>query len=259
MARRDIEVFERTAAGYARLRPGYPPALVDWVVGQQALGPSSHLLEVGCGPGMATEAFAALGAPLLAIDNAEAMLEAARARLRAADHVTFERARFETWEGPREPVDLVFMGMAWHWLPIDVRDARTASWLKPEGALAICVNWPCAPWAPAKALYAKHWPQRPPRPFLDPDARVARERQALEEAGVFTWVDHAMFPVQHRYTADVYPDVLDTYSDHIDLPPAIKAPLYEAVRATIEAEGGELVREYVSVVMLARPRGGLAP
>lgn len=253
MARRDPSVFERTAAGYSRVRPGYPDALFEFVLDATGLQPSARLLELGCGPGLATEGFAARGFHVHAVDAAAAMIEQARARVAGRGHVTFEQALFEEWDGPPTPVDLVYAGMAWHWLDPDVRDANVAQWLSPAGWVAVMTNWTVTPWEEGQDLYAAHWPNRTPPVRRTIEERIAQTRTDFDEAGFFGVVAVGRWPRSIRYSADVYLQVLDTYSDHVVLPEAIKRPFYEAVHKRIQALGGSIERPLESVVVLARP------
>lgn len=252
MARRDPTVFERTAKGYGRVRPGYPNALFDYLLERTGLQAGAQALELGCGPGFVTEGLATRGIRVHAVDAARAMLDEARARIAGRGEVTYEQAVFEDWEGPAAPVDLVCGGMSWHWLDPDVRDTKIGPWLKPAGWLALLFNWPLEPWSEGQDLYARYFPNYVPPVTRSIEQRIETNREAFASHGVFELVDVGRWPQPRRYSASVYLEVLDTYSDHVVLPDDIKRPFYAAVRQRIEDLGGHIDRPVESVVLLAQ-------
>src|SRR6185436_1774910 len=85
-----IDVGVESAWGWTtpagRRRAASRAALIAAAAG---LGPGSSVLEIGCGTGIFTEAFARTGARILAVDLSEELLTLARARSLPADRVVF--------------------------------------------------------------------------------------------------------------------------------------------------------------------------
>src|SRR5262249_57172112 len=73
------ERFTKTAALYARCRPSYPPAAIDWILATAQLAPGASAVDLGCGTGIATRLLAARGLHVLGVDPNEEMLAHARA------------------------------------------------------------------------------------------------------------------------------------------------------------------------------------
>ena len=73
--------------------------------------PRGRVLEIACGPGLWTQAFAGAADTLLAIDAAPETIALARARVGAADNVVFEVADVFSWT-TSERFDTVFFS-AW--------------------------------------------------------------------------------------------------------------------------------------------------
>jgi hypothetical protein len=46
--------FGQTAGAYDRVRPGYPPTLIDHLLAQARINTTSRILEIGCGTGQLT-------------------------------------------------------------------------------------------------------------------------------------------------------------------------------------------------------------
>ena len=126
-------VFNRLAAEY-RHRPGYPPALLARL---RALGggPGSRVAELGAGTGLLSLPLARLGARVVAVEPARAMLEALRAR--AAPGVEPIHAAAEETGLPSGCFDLVVLADALQWIDPDRGGREAARLLAPGGALAV--------------------------------------------------------------------------------------------------------------------------
>ena len=126
------------AANYDRVRPAYPERLVDDVI-EFAGGPDAGpALEVGCGTGKATVAFAQRGVDILAIDPLPAMTDIAREACAPFPNVEVRTAAFEDLDRARSaPFALVFAAAAWHMVPQDVGFTKAHLLLRPGGVLAL--------------------------------------------------------------------------------------------------------------------------
>ena len=82
--------------------------------------PGERILDLGCGTGLLAAAIAERGASVTGLDSDAAMIEAARAQFRAADHPALEfiEGDGEALEeaGLAGPFDAVFSNAALHWM-----------------------------------------------------------------------------------------------------------------------------------------------
>lgn len=78
------------AGAYDAVRPGYPPAVIEQVAALAGVGEGSALLELGCGPGTATVAFARLGCAITALEPNPAFVALARERCAGFGRVRIE-------------------------------------------------------------------------------------------------------------------------------------------------------------------------
>src|ERR1043166_6631807 len=60
--------FSGLADLYAKYRPSYPDAALDLIPTRGRLGPTSLLVDVGCGTGISSRLFALRGVPVLGIE-----------------------------------------------------------------------------------------------------------------------------------------------------------------------------------------------
>ncbi|WIM93016.1 class I SAM-dependent methyltransferase [Actinoplanes oblitus] len=174
-------VFGEVAHEYDRIRPDYPPGLIDDVLAYARLD-GAPALEVGAGTGKATVAFAGRDVAVTAVEPDEAMAAVLTRRLAGHPNVVVEVTPFEDY-APRQPFGLLFSAQAWHWTDPAVRWQRAASALAPGGALALFWNGdrPADRTVLAAILSAHHTHA----PDIDTAAEVAPESTPEAELGAY--------------------------------------------------------------------------
>jgi trans-aconitate methyltransferase len=139
-ARRDRELFDAIAAGYARkdLHPASRIARRHRLlrtVARVPLAPDARILEVGCGAGFAAHYLAGRYAAYHGIDHAAALIDHARTRF-GAPAVRFDVADVDGFETDG-PYDLVLMiGVLHHLAAPEGTLRRLRGRLRPGGFLA---------------------------------------------------------------------------------------------------------------------------
>ena len=113
-----------------------------WVLDQVAPEPGEHLLEIGCGPGVAIAEAVGRGARVTAVEPSEVMRSMARRRNRAA----VADGRVVIGDGSAEdlpvgPFDAAYASnTAQFWVDIDASLAEVARRLVPGGRLALAIQ-----------------------------------------------------------------------------------------------------------------------
>jgi SAM-dependent methyltransferase len=138
---------------YANLRPKYHPGIYQMIIDHHTStgGHFDVLLDVGCGPGMATHALVPKFSHVLGLDPSEGMIATARAHNERTPttNVRFEVSTAEDLGSNLSPpvqdtsVDLIISANAAHWFNIPAFWAAAARVLKPSGTVALWA--PCGP------------------------------------------------------------------------------------------------------------------
>ena len=127
--------FGAVAASYARYRPGYPAAALDWAL---APAPGGAVLDLGAGTGKVTEALLRRpGVRVTAVDPDPAMLAQFRADFPS---VTAYEGTAERIPLPAAAVDAVVVGTAWHWFDRELAEPEIGRVLRPGGVLVVLWN-----------------------------------------------------------------------------------------------------------------------
>jgi SAM-dependent methyltransferase len=125
--------FGAAAAEYERARPGYPAAVVDWIVPAGARA----VADVGAGTGKLTRALVERGLEVTAVEPSDGM----RARLEAElPGVRALAGSGEELPLAEDSLDLLTYAQAWHWVDEPAALAEAARVLRPGGRLACVWN-----------------------------------------------------------------------------------------------------------------------
>ncbi len=143
--------FASTEEYYARYRPDYGAATVEYLVDRFDLDGGSRVLDLGCGTGQIAVPIAAHVGEVVGMDPNEAMLEYARERASEAgrENVTWVRGSDEDLHGgtgadPGTGLDadlgefrLATMGRSFHWMDQPRTLDRLYDLTDPAGGVAI--------------------------------------------------------------------------------------------------------------------------
>ncbi|MBM7045324.1 MULTISPECIES: bifunctional 2-polyprenyl-6-hydroxyphenol methylase/3-demethylubiquinol 3-O-methyltransferase UbiG [Rhizobium] len=251
--------FDGVASLYGSARPIYPEALFDGVIAFASLSDTDAVLEIGCGTGQATQGFARRGLSVLALDPGEELIAVARKNLEGFPKVRFAQTTFEAWPSEPGAFKLVAAAQSLHWVSPELRFAKTAAQLAPDGTLAVFGNVPMPPESPLAEqfadIYARLAPQLsgpPAEAWYLPDGPFA---ELLRQSEYFEAPAQHCYRWSRKHTAQSYTDLLRTLSGYRLLPPEEREALLSAIADTINAHGGEFELRYETHLYLARRSG----
>ncbi|WP_129669362.1 class I SAM-dependent methyltransferase [Phytoactinopolyspora endophytica] len=121
--------FGQIAGEYDRIRPTYPPAAIEWALGNEPC----RVVDLGAGTGILTRQLHELGHDIVAVEpDAEmrGLLESTSPGLRTL------HGSGESIPVPDESVDAVLAGQAYHWFRTEEAHTEIARVLRPRGVFA---------------------------------------------------------------------------------------------------------------------------
>jgi len=240
--------FGDAAADYDRSRPGYPPALVDWLAG----GGGLDVVDAGCGTGKLGCLLAARGCRVLGVEPDERMADVARGH-----GIDVEVSTFEGWDAGDRRFDLVTAAQAWHWIDPEAGARNAAAALRPGGRFVVVWNLyghDDDALQQLRAVYDAVAPELSGSVVLGID--VPEERLVgIDETGVFGPQSSRRDDWDRRYTSAEWVAQLRTHSDHHVLDPTRREPLLAAVSDAVDAMGGLTVRFSTLSIWAERAQG----
>ena len=81
---------------------------------------------------------------------------------------------------------------------------------------------------------------------------IQERTEEITQSGCFGPVSVRRFPWSCTYRTREYIGLLNTYSDHIRLPAQTRQRLFEEIVTVINARGGVIEKEYVTVLNIAQ-------
>ena len=247
-------LFDDAAVAYDRFRPEYPRAVIDEAVILSRLRPGARLLEVGCGTGKATVAFASRGYRMDCIDPGKNLIAVARQKCRRWPRVAFRSARFEDTALQSRWYDMVLSAQALHWVEPAVRLRKSASLLDREGSLALLYNYPGAPDDEtlerlSKLITRESGGLLSSWSYQDEVSGWVRE---IDESGLFGMVDVSRHRWCRQYSAEEYVGLFRTYSDFLSLPGVLQDRVAGCIHRVITRSGRSVRRTYDCILIHAR-------
>jgi trans-aconitate methyltransferase len=276
MALRDLtrgRTFDAAATSYDLFRPRYPRELFDDVADVAGVGADSRILEVGCGPGIATEEMMARGWSVLGVDPGAQLAKVARDKF-GDERFAVEISTFDEWDPCGRHFDVVFSAAAYHWVAPALRWVKAADVLVDGGYIALAGN----KWIADDSFHDFSEATRELRVTHGVDDE--RETPALEDlleivdatgydigalweamspqgtdviaGGLFGVPDVRFYQWTTTYSTVEAMGLLATYSRFLVMDPSQRSTLFTSLAAIIDGHyGGQLTRHYVTVLAMA--------
>ena len=257
---RHRESFNSVAALYNRYRRGYPPAVVDAVLGAAGIGPGSRVLEIGPGTGQLTWHLLQRGAVVAGVELGPELAALAQQNLAGFPDFGMFVSSFEDWALPARPFDVVVAATAFHWVDEAVRTTKAARALGPAGVLVAIyphqVMTSDGGFFEASQRCYLEWGLS-----TDPDGHLpyAHELEAMYEdidhCPAFVAVTRRRIPCAQHFTTTKYIGLLGTDSLILTLSEPDRQGFLADMRTLIDSEFGGMVRRgFVYEVVTAMKR-----
>lgn len=134
------ERFSNRVQDYVRYRPGYPTALITYLVECCGLKPTHIVADIGSGTGLLTQPFLEHGNQVYGIEPNASMRFAAEELLQPYNNFESREGRAEDTPLAPTSVDWIVAGQAFHWFEPTATRQEFARILRPGGQIAIIWN-----------------------------------------------------------------------------------------------------------------------
>lgn len=250
--------YSPAAEAYDRARPHYPEELIAQVLEITQLPSDAQILEIGCGPGTATVAFAQFGFSMLCLEPNPEFYKLAQRNCYQYSNVEIENTSFEEWVLQADTFDAVLAASSFHWIPPDVGYSKAAKALKQGGFLILLWNKELQPayetYQQFSKIYQIHAPSLDRYEDRETQTKILQGLgQLATDFGLFENVVFGQIESTVTYTVEDYLTLLDTYSPYLQLDPHSKKALFEGLADTIKRDlGGNLQLFYTSAFHIAQ-------
>ncbi|NEO86384.1 MAG: class I SAM-dependent methyltransferase [Spirulina sp. SIO3F2] len=244
LAKRQIW-YADVAADYERVRQRYPDSLIDGAIAAAGLSPQAHLLEIGCGPGIATCAWADRGYQLTCIEPNSRFYAIMQSKCALYPQVQVENVAFEQWTVQPGQFDAVLAANSLHWVEQDVAYLKAAQALRPGGHLVELFHLTPEPNPWVFELLRPAYAALPPWFAYEGETiqRINIEGlgQELLDSGYFQDLVVEITPWSQLYNTTDYLALLGTLSTYIRLTALERDRLFKQLQFLIDTElGGEV-------------------
>ena len=220
-----------TASAYARARPGFPWAALDWIVATVPLPGGSPVVELGAGTGLLTRLLAARGLRIMAVEPSDAM----RAQLvRTVPQVAVVEGTAEQIPLPADSAAAVVAANAFHWFEPTRTLPEVHRVLRPGGALVLIwsLRDPSDPLQAALEGLARRLGRQAAAAY---PGRHAVE--ALEASELFTNQAGRSFPYRHRLAEGRIRDLVASWSYVSALRPRVREQAMQEAEDLVGGRG----------------------
>ncbi|OKH14172.1 class I SAM-dependent methyltransferase [[Limnothrix rosea] IAM M-220] len=233
--------YAASTVDYAKYRAPYVPKVIDQVCAEFPETKNLKLLEVGSGPGNASQHFVQRGYNLTCVEPNTTACLFAKERFQDFPNVNINNSTFEEWsDNNQQKFDGAIASTSFHWLDAETRCARLANLLNPEGKIVLL--WCTAP-QPEKEVYQYLDPiyQEYMPSFADYEnfetqrQNINRIAQELVTSGYFTHLKHFEAVGDRHYQPEEYLSLLTTLSPYIALPKERRITFFKKIRKTFES------------------------
>jgi SAM-dependent methyltransferase len=253
--------YSPVAEAYNKTIPNYPQELIKRVLKLAQLSSQAKILEIGCGSGKATVAFAELGFSLVCVEPNPDFCQLAKKNCASYPNVEIQNISFEDWQPKFENFDAVLAATSIHWIPAEIAYSKAASTLKENGFLILLWNIPLEPDGKAKQILDEVYQIHAPSFSWYKDRKNHEEDlQSIGEIilnwGNFQDLVYEQIIWEVNYSSDDYVKLLSTFSSYMELEASIRKNLFVGLREKIEENfAGNIKLLNLSAFHIARKQG----
>ena len=235
--------FDENVILYDKFRPTYGTKIFEDILSYSGITKSSKILEIGCGTGNATLPMIQTRAEVTAVEIGENLSKYTAQKFSKYSNFQIIHCAFEDFQAPTN-YDLIFSATAFHWIKPDKSYLKCKDLLKHGGVLAVFWNTPRISrtnldlYEEIQDLYQGFMPNSQEEKELLLESEWYTKRcndlnNFLKENGYIDCI-FKIYQDSRVFSADEYIGLLQTYSNHMALPPDVRATFFEKIYSAIK-------------------------
>lgn len=230
--------YSEIADAYNKVRPRYPKQLIGRVVELAQLPPQAAILEIGCGPGIATVEFAQLGFSMICLEPSVSACRLARQNC-AQYPVEIKNTTFEEWELDTHSFNAVLAATSLHWVSPEIAYSKSAAALQNNASLILLWNKePQPPYEVYQILNQVYQAQAPSVARYEDKSTQENILRGLGQdminSNQFKDLVYEQLMCEVTYSVDDYLALLSTLSPYIKLESYQRDSLFENLREVLD-------------------------
>jgi SAM-dependent methyltransferase len=241
-------VFKDVIEDYEAARPGYPIELFNHIVDYSMLKNDAKILEIGSGPGQATDCFVKNGYSITGLEIGEKQVQYLLEKYSEYHNFNSICSSFEEYDGLKETYDLIFSATAFHWIKPEVGYPKAYNLLKKNGVMA--VFWHMSSIIEPKTemlkeirnIYRKHAPELDDYISLDEAEDLHNLRiSEIQTNNLFDRPVSEIYRWNDEYTTERYLRLINSFSDFHSIDQNKQNAILESVADYINSKNGKIV------------------
>ncbi|MEQ8538497.1 MAG: class I SAM-dependent methyltransferase [Coleofasciculus sp. D1-CHI-01] len=253
--------YSDVANVYDQARPRYPKTLIHRAVKLARLPAKATILEIGCGPGIATVEFAELGFSMVCLEPSPAACKLAKSNCSAYPNVEIINTTFEEWQLEPGRFNAILAATSMHWVAPEIRVQKSAEALQNKGSIIMLWNTPPHPndeichqfdevyqtQAPSIPKFARYGS------IETHQANLKEIEQDFTNSGLFHNFLSEQLVCHTTHSIDEYLTLLSTISPYIKLESRQRMSLFSGLRDVLERTcTGRIKTSYLSALQIAQ-------
>jgi len=241
-------VFREIIDDYEIARPGYTPELYNDIIEYSMIKNDAKILEVGSGPGQATEYFVKNQYNITGLEISEKQVQFLLNKYSKYHNFNSICSSFEAYNCLNETYNLIFSATAFHWIKPEVGYPKAYNLLKRNGVMA--VFWHLASIIEPKTemlnqirnIYRVYAPELDT--YITIDEAEDMHNLRISQIQINNLLHNPMsmlYRWEDEYTTERYLKLLNSYSDFHDIANDKQKTILDRVAEYIDSKGGKIV------------------
>lgn len=250
--------YSPAALSYYHGRPEYPNTIISKIISETGINSSSKILEIGSGPGTATQSFSNIGCNIDCVEPNRDFINIAQHRFKNNLNIFFRESTFENYVHFSADFDIVLAATSFHWIEKELAFKKSATLLNDSGYLVLLWNNELQPDLflsnTVREIYHKHAPDLFKNESED---QIVKRLESISH----WFIDNDYFEISKfgfivskvRYSTKRYIKALESYTPYIKLEDKVKNSLFKSLSNFIDEEhDGVIDLKYVTGYHVAK-------